>query len=88
MTTLRSENGWLAPGGAFYPCALAEHGKTILELIASTEDEAIDIGWLRLFNGEWSVLNANRPVTFVQFGVLKDWHAAHVRVMPDWVHKA
>lgn len=85
MTTLRSENGWLAPGGAFYPCAIAEHAKTILELISSTEEEAFDLGWLRLGDCDWFTPHDDRPVTFVQYGVLKDWHAAHVRVLPEWV---
>lgn len=88
MTTLRSSNGWLAPGGTFYPCSIAEHEKIISELINSTEDEAFDIGWLRLMNNEWGTPNAHRPVTFVQYGVLKDWHSVHGFMLPDWVHKA
>lgn len=86
--TLRSENGWLAPGGAFYPCALTEHQKTIHELISSTPDEAFELGWLVLEDGKWAAKHPDRAVTFVQYGVLKDWHLAHGKVMPEWIRRA
>lgn len=87
MATLRSENGWLAPGGSFYPCALAGHSKVIREIIDSTEEEAFNTGWIRLEDGGWFTMYPERPVTFVQYGVLKDWHVVHEQTMPDWIYR-
>jgi hypothetical protein len=80
-------DGWLAPGGAFYTCKPDGHEKTIRELINDGESGAYDIGWLKLEAGEWTTLYRERAVTFVQFGVLKDWHSANTKVMADWIRK-
>ena len=85
---LRSENGWIAPNGNFYPCGPAQHEE--LAEILGQDSKTIEKTHVRVSKNilsDWrsSISWAGRRLTQRQKDTIWDWCEKHGEECPKWV---